>query len=254
MANEVEPYGSATDLTANGFSYTGYTFAGWATAADDSGTAYADGASYPFTASATLYAQWTLGLGTAANYAVLGTIVTNGGATVLNGDLGSSSPIAGSGPTVNGTTYVGDSSAVQAQTDLGLAYDAALGLTPTAAPFAGDQSGVTLYPGVYHTAAAFALAGTMTLNGGGDPNAVFIFQVEAALNTGAGSSIVLTNGAQASNVFWQVLGAAGTGAGSSFSGTIMAFGAITLGAGASVEGRALSLAAITLADNTVTVP
>jgi hypothetical protein len=94
----------------------------------------------------------------------------------------------------------------------------------------------------------------MTLNGGGDPNAVFVFQVEAALNTGASSAIVLTNGAKASNVFWQVLGAANTGAGSSFAGTIMASGAITLGAGASVYGRALSLAAITLAANTVTVP
>jgi ice-binding like protein/fibronectin type III domain protein len=195
-----------------------------------------------------------VGLGTAANYAVLGTIVTNGGATVLNGDLGSSSPIAGSAPTVNGYTYVGDSSAVQAQTDLGLAYDAALGLTPTASFVGGDQNGVTFYPGVYNTAAAFALTGTMTLNGGGDPNAVFIFQVEAALNTAADSTIVLINGAKSSNVFWQVLGAANTGAGSSFTGTIMAFGAITLGDGGSVEGRALSLAAITLADNTVTVP
>ena len=59
MANEAEPYASATALTANNFSYTGYSFAGWATAANGTGTAYADGASYPFTASATLYAQWT---------------------------------------------------------------------------------------------------------------------------------------------------------------------------------------------------
>jgi uncharacterized repeat protein (TIGR02543 family) len=50
---------SATALTANGFSRTGYTFAGWNTAANGSGTAYANIASYPFTSSATLYAQWT---------------------------------------------------------------------------------------------------------------------------------------------------------------------------------------------------
>ena len=348
MANEVEPYGSATDLTASGFSYTGHTFAGWNAAANGSGTAYLDGASYPFTASAMLYAQWTaltvqtitmaltgsptssqpynvdassndvaatlaytvdgstnsagcavdattgavtftgtgagtctidvnsgvdttngyaaapqaqqvltvapVGLGTAGAYAVLGTTVTNGGATVLNGYLGSSSPIAGPElPTVNGQTHVGDSSDVQAQTDLGLAYDAARGLTHTAT-FSGDQNGLTLLPGVYYAGAAIAVTGTMTLNGVGDPNAVFVFQVEAALNTGASSAIVLTNGAKASNVFWQVLGAANTGAGSSFAGTIMASGAITLGAGASVYGRALSLAAITLAANTVTVP
>jgi hypothetical protein len=53
-----ETHSSATALTANAFTYTGYTFAHWNTAADNSGTSYADGASYPFTASATLYAIW----------------------------------------------------------------------------------------------------------------------------------------------------------------------------------------------------
>jgi len=50
---------SATALTANGFTRVGYTFSGWNTAADGSGTSYADSASYPFTASTTLYAQWS---------------------------------------------------------------------------------------------------------------------------------------------------------------------------------------------------
>ena len=53
MAPEVEPYGTATALSANTFSETGYGFAGWNTAADGSGAAYADGASYPSTASTT---------------------------------------------------------------------------------------------------------------------------------------------------------------------------------------------------------
>ena len=48
-----------TALTLNTFTYAGYTFLGWNTAADGSGTSYADGANYPFTANATLYAQWT---------------------------------------------------------------------------------------------------------------------------------------------------------------------------------------------------
>ncbi|MGC2175513.1 MAG: InlB B-repeat-containing protein, partial [Acidimicrobiales bacterium] len=60
MANETEPYNTATDLTANAFTYTGHTFSGWNTAANGSGTAYANDASYPFTASATLYAQWSV--------------------------------------------------------------------------------------------------------------------------------------------------------------------------------------------------
>ncbi len=51
---------SATNLTTNSFTRAGYTFSGWNTAAGGGGTAFADGASYPFTANATLYAQWTL--------------------------------------------------------------------------------------------------------------------------------------------------------------------------------------------------
>ena len=50
---------TATALTANGYSRSGYNFAGWNTAADGTGTAYADGVSYAFTSSTTLYAQWT---------------------------------------------------------------------------------------------------------------------------------------------------------------------------------------------------
>lgn len=55
---------TSTTLSANAFTRTGYTFAGWNTAADGSGTAYADGASYAFSSSTTLYAQWTSVLAT----------------------------------------------------------------------------------------------------------------------------------------------------------------------------------------------
>jgi uncharacterized repeat protein (TIGR02543 family) len=48
-----------TALTANTFTRVGFVFAGWRTAADGSGTSYADQAVYPFDADATLYAQWT---------------------------------------------------------------------------------------------------------------------------------------------------------------------------------------------------
>ena len=48
----------STALTSNSFTRQSYSFNGWNTAADGSGTAYADGASYAFAASATLYAQW----------------------------------------------------------------------------------------------------------------------------------------------------------------------------------------------------
>ena len=92
---------------------------------------------------------------------------------------------------------------------------------------------------------------TVTLDAKGDPNAVFIFQGDAAFNTAASSSVLLTNGAQAANVYWVVFGAAGTGAEQQLSGTILAVGAITLGAGTTLIGRALSRAAVTMAGNTV---
>jgi hypothetical protein len=92
----------------------------------------------------------------------------------------------------------------------------------------------------------------MTLDAEGNPDAVFIFRVDGAMNTEAGSRVLLVNGAAASNVFWQVTGAAGTGGLSAFSGTIVATGAITLGAGSTLAGRALSRGTVTMTDNTIT--
>jgi hypothetical protein len=91
----------------------------------------------------------------------------------------------------------------------------------------------------------------VTLDAQNDPNAVFIFQINGALNTAAGSTVVLVNGASASNVFWASTGAVGTGADSSFTGTILTAGAVTIGAGGTLIGRALALGAITLASNTI---
>jgi uncharacterized repeat protein (TIGR02543 family) len=59
MTAQSANYNVATALTANTLSKTGYTFAGWNTVAGGGGTAYANSASYAFTASTTLYAQWT---------------------------------------------------------------------------------------------------------------------------------------------------------------------------------------------------
>ncbi|MEY2958670.1 MAG: hypothetical protein RLZZ01_1238 [Actinomycetota bacterium] len=55
-----DQYGyTTTPLEQNTFTRDGYVFAGWNTAADGSGTSYADLADYPFDGSGTLYAQWT---------------------------------------------------------------------------------------------------------------------------------------------------------------------------------------------------
>ncbi len=200
----------------------------------------------------------TVNLGSAGIYSILGgTGVTNSsGATTLSGDLGlsPSGAIAITGSlTVSGATHDKDAAAAQAQTDTLTAYNNAAGRTADSV-FAGDNNGRTYTAGVYYSGGAFALTGTMTLDGGGNPDAVFIFNVDAALNTAAASTVSLINGAQPGNVFWRVLGAAGTGASSNFSGTILAAGAVTLGAGSSLNGRALSTGAVTLASNTITTP
>ena len=193
-------------------------------------------------------------LGTAGAFSVLGgTGVANTLATIISGDLGvsPSSSVTGFPPgTVAGTTHAGDPTAAAAQSDLASAYLDATARVPTA-QFSGDQNGRTYHPGVFHTAAAFALTGTLTLDGQGDPNSLFVFQIGAALNTAASSKVELINGAQASHVFWSVDGAVGTGALSTFAGTLMAQGAITLGAGAQLIGRALCQGLITLADNDI---
>ena len=195
-------------------------------------------------------------LGTAAPFSILGgTGVTNSGVTTLSGNLGVSpgGAIAGVPITVGGTTHNGDAVATQATTDFTAAYNDAAGRTPTTT-FGGDQNAITFFAGVHQTNAAFALTGTMTLDAQGDPNAVFIFQVNAALNTAAASTVALTNGAQASHVFWQVTGALGTGASSSFVGTVLAVGAITIGDGANVVGRLLSDGLVTVSTNSISMP
>ncbi len=85
-------------LTANAFSDTGYTFAGWNTAANGSGTAYAGGATYPFTASVTLYAQWT------ANASHTVTFNANGG----TGTMANETHNAPTALTANAFTRTGD--------------------------------------------------------------------------------------------------------------------------------------------------
>jgi hypothetical protein len=196
----------------------------------------------------------TVDLGTSSTFSALGsTGVANTGATTLSSDLGLSDSglISGFPPgVVSGTTHDKNAAAAQAQTDTLAAFNELAGRTADAT-FAGDNNGRTYNSGVYYTASAFALTGTMILDAQGNPNAIFIFNIGAALNTAASSTVSLVNGAQPGNVYWRVLGAAGTGALANFSGTIIASGAVTLGAGSTLNGRVLSAGLVTLSSNTV---
>ncbi|MDX6434982.1 MAG: hypothetical protein QOE54_7348 [Streptosporangiaceae bacterium] len=184
--------------------------------------------------------------------------MTNTGATTISGDLGVSpgSSVTGS-PIVLGTVHAGDPTAAAAQTDLDAAYLDAAGRTPATPVPSGDIGGSTLVPGVYSSASTLAITGTVILDGQGDPNAVFIFQVGSGLTTASSSTVVLTGGAQACNVFWQVGSLAALGSGSTFQGTILAKTSATVATGAKVFGRVLAgrLGSVTLdADTITTVP
>jgi len=203
-------------------------------------------------------AQTTIPLGTAANFAVLaGATVTSTGLTVITGDLGLSPGTAVTGippGIVNGALHTGDATAAIAKTDLATAINTANALTLPIL-IAGDLGGRTLVPGLYKSTSSLAVTGALTLDAQGDPNAVWVFQIASTLTTLTASQIILTGGAQASNIFWVVGSSATLGTTSVFKGTIMAYASITITTGATVDGRALAeVGAVTLDSNIITKP
>ena len=199
-------------------------------------------------------------LGTSGSFVVLaGAGITNTGPTTLSGALGTfpTKTIRVTGKlTVTGTNHAGDAVTQRAKTDLVTAYNAAAGEGPTA-PISGDLNGRRLKPGVYSSASSIGLrtGGTLTLDAGGDPGAVFVFQAGSTLKALSGSQVVLRNGASSCNVFWQVGTSATFGTNSRFVGTVLAYQSITAETGANVVGRLLARnGAVTLDRNTITRP
>ena len=96
-------------------------------------------------------------------------------------------------------------------------------------------------------------SGNLTLDAMGDPNAIWIFQIGTALDVT--TSVILANGAQASNVFWQVGSSATIDVGAAMQGNILAGISITLNGGATVNGRTLALnGAVTASASSSAVP
>jgi hypothetical protein len=208
----------------------------------------------------TSQAATSVGLGTANSFAVLaGAGVTNTGPSVINGDLGTSPLPAvvgfGGAPngTVNGSIHQADALAGQAQADLTTAYNNASGQGPVIT-LATELGGQTLTPGVYNSeSGTFGITGTLTLNGEGNPDAVFIFKAATTLISAPASQVLLINGAQPCHLFWQVGSSATLGTDSGFAGNILALESIQLGSGVTVLGRLLARnASVTLINDTVT--
>jgi Ice-binding-like len=201
-----------------------------------------------------------VGLGTAGSFAVLaGTTVTNTGPSVISGDLGVSPGTAVTGfppgTVSNGTIHSADGVAGGAQSDLTTAYNDAAGRSPTAGVPAFIGAGQTLDPGVYKASSSLDVGGALTLDAHGDPDAVFIFQAASTLVTDSASRVILTDGAQACNVFWQVGSSATLGTDSAFTGSILALTSISVDTGDTIAGRALARnGAVTLDDDTITSP
>jgi len=201
--------------------------------------------------------------------AVAGAGLTNSnssGITILNGDvglsptgtcLGDGSPCTPTNPVINGTLYVNDPAGVaaQAKVDLTAAYvDSMSRLVGTTV---NDISGMVLAPGVYSSGSTMSIAvgGTVTLDGKGDANAVWIFQIGSSLTINNNAQVLLINGAKAKNVFWAAFASSTLGSNVIFKGNILAGASNSIGPDSVVEGRLLCMTgAITLLSNVVTLP
>jgi hypothetical protein len=204
-----------------------------------------------------------VGLGTADSYGVLaGDTITNTGSTTINGDLGLHPGTSVSGaPTVLGTSNVANGAAQQAKADLRTAYLDAEGRSGPILVAAGELGGRTLAPGLYKddgAPASLGIATGQTLTLQGDATSVWIFQSASTLITETGSRVVLSGGALACNVFWQVGSSATLKTSSTFVGTVMAYTSITAQNSVTVEGRLLAGAqangagALTMDTDTIT--
>ncbi len=188
-----------------------------------------------------------LNLGALSNFeAYSGTgAISNIGTSQFTGDIGTNvGAISGFGlpSTFNGVPQNANAITTQAKIDLLRVYIHLSDLFVTnTSHLATFGSGETIFPGVYSIAGAGSLAGSITLDGQGNPNAAFIIKFEGGFSAGASSTIILSNGTRACNVFWIAEGAISIGASSTTKGTLLAHpGAITVGANSTLEGRMLS--------------
>ena len=199
-------------------------------------------------------------LGAASSFALftsVGAFNLSGPADIsmVTGDVGTNAGAFYGFPpgTLIGQKHIEDAISLQAAADLSLAYGY---LSTLSGSVLGSLlgNGQILSPGIYSIGSAATLNGNLTLNGEGNPNAIFIIKVGGALATSNFTNVFLINSASLQNVYWQIDGAFTLGDYSVFRGTVIANGQIELLEGSSLAGRGLTIAgSILMHNNQVTL-
>ncbi len=211
-----------------------------------------------------LVGSWTaaiaeISLGVAQNVTVLaGSTITSTGATTIAGNIALSPgpSVTGfpPGTIIDGSLHINDALANQAHADALTAYTTLANETLTTNLTGMDLGGLTLTPGIYHFDTSAQLSGILALDTGGDPNAVFHFQIGTTFTIAIGSAITVLNG-DSLDVFWQIGTSATIGSNSFSYGNMIANQSISFGTGADLYGRALAInGAVTLDTNQITGP
>lgn len=242
---------------------------------DVAGNAMAANKAWTFTTGAAGAGPAPVRLGAAGNYVILAkTGISTVPASDITGDIGLS-PAAESyltgfsqtkatgystSPQVTGFLYAADMTAptpltmTTAITDMVDAYaDAAGRTTPAQTDLgAGDIGGLSISPGLYRWGTSVSIPTNVTFSGGS--NDVWILQISGNLTIDEDRSVILSGGARAKNIFWQVAETATLGIDSHFEGIILCQADIILLTGASINGRALAQTDVALDHATVTKP
>jgi hypothetical protein len=229
----LEPvYDSTLDLgVADGFSLL-------------AGAGITTGASNVFPSNIGAGAAVTTGAGNVIPGSLLaGAAITTGAGNVIEGSLDAGAALTlGAANTISGPQAFGVATPIAGYSAAMAAVNVAMAdaLSRPAVLMDTELGGTTLEPGVYAPATYFTLTGVLTLDAKDNPDAVFIVRSPGYISTAAGSSVVLLNGAKASNVFWVTGSYFSAGADAVLAGTVMANGYVTMGAGAELEGRVFS--------------
>jgi hypothetical protein len=230
---------------------------------------------WTFTTAGTTVGIQAVSLGTSGNFVVLAkSAINNNPTSVITGNLGLSpaatSFIAGftltdatgyaTSAQVTGNVYAADMAnptpmnLTTAVENMITAYNDAAGRT--SADFlelgAGNIGGKTLSPGLYKWTSTVTVPSSITISG--NATDVWIFQISGDLSTSSAINVVLSGGALAKNIFWQVAGQVTLGTTTHFEGIILSKTGITLQTAASVNGRLLAQTAVVLDANVVSQP